>query len=121
MAASPAVPLPAEAAPPPSLPVPYIPTDGASARALAEEIRIGLDRMRHLGHDELRSLISTRVEMLESVLKERADRREALETARLAARLLEIRRARARIVKRRVDRWSAVAAAACFAAILGHL
>jgi hypothetical protein len=105
----------------PSLPVPFVPTDGAAARVLAEEIRVGLDRMRHMGHDQLRSLISTRVEMLESVLKERTDRREALETARLAARLLEIRRSRARIIKRRVDRWSGIAAAACFAIILSYV
>jgi hypothetical protein len=105
----------------PSLPIPFVPADSTAARALAEEIRVGLDRMRHMGHDELKSLITTRVEMLESVLKERADRREALETARLAARLLAIRRSRTQIIKRRVDRWSAVAAAACLVTILSYV
>ncbi len=77
---------------------------------LAQEIHVGLDRMRRMSHDELRGLIASRVDMLDNVLREREQRREALETARLAAGLLEIRRARSETIRRHVNAWSAVAA-----------
>ncbi len=88
---------------------------------LAEEIRVGLDRMRRMSHDELRGLIATRVAMLDGVLKERDQRREALETARLAAGLLEIRRERSQTIRRHVNAWSAVAACLCLFAVFLHI
>ncbi len=94
--------------------------DMLASPAMAEEIRVGLDRMRRMSHDELRALVASRVAMLENVLKEREQRREALETARLAAGILEIRRERAQAIRRHVNAWSAVAAVACFAAVFAQ-
>lgn len=102
----------------PAAPASRTVADVLASPALAEEIRVGLDRMRHMSHDELRALVASRVTMLENVLKEREQRREALETARLAASLLEIRRERSEAIRRHVNAWSAVAAALCFAAVL---
>jgi hypothetical protein len=98
-----------------------MPKNADEARALAEEIRVGLDRMRHMGHDELRLLVESRMRMLDTVLTEREQRRQAMETARLAAGVLDCRRDRAHILKRRVNAWSAAAAAVCFAFVMGHM
>ena len=104
-----------------ALPLPGMPKDAAEARLLAEEIRVGLDRMRHMSHDELRGLVDSRIRMLDSVLSEREQRRQAIETARLAACVLDHRRQRARKMKRQVDAWSAVAAMVCFAFVVAHM
>lgn len=80
---------------------------------LMDEIQIGFDQLRQMSHEDLRQVIMRRVHMLDNVLREREDRRAAIETARLAQRMLEIRRERALKIKRRVDRGSALAAAAC--------
>jgi hypothetical protein len=95
--------------------------DMLEAKYLAEEIRVGLDRMRRMSHDELRALVASRIEMLDGVLREREQRREALETARLAANILEIRRERSHAIRRHVNAWSAVAAVVCFAAIFAQI
>jgi hypothetical protein len=117
-----AAPAPAAAPVPPASPVlPGTPTDAIQARLLAEEIRVGLDRMRHMSHDELRSLIQSRIAMLDGVLKEREQRHEAIQTARLAAGVLEIRREHAHSIQRHVNAWSAVAAALCFGFVLAHM
>ena len=107
--------------PPPGLPFPGMPADSAEARALAEEIRVGLDRMRHMSHDELRQLVQSRVALLNSVLLEREQRHEAIETARIAAGVLDYRRERAHSIKRHVDAWSAVAAVVCFGFVVAHM
>lgn len=103
------------------LPIPGAPKDAAEARALAEEIRVGLDRMRRMSHDELRNLVQSRIRMLDSVLTEREQKREAIETARLASAVLDHRRTRAHTIHRRVDAWSAVAAVACLGFVLVHM
>jgi hypothetical protein len=103
------------------LPIPGAPKDAAEARALAEEIRVGLDRMRHMSHDELRDLVQSRIRMLDSVMTEREQKKAAIETARLAAGVLEIRRERAHSIRRRVDAWSAAAAVACFGYVMMHI
>ncbi len=95
--------------------------DVLASPALTEEIRVGLDRMRRMSHDELRGLVASRVAMLDNVLKEREERREALETARLAAGLLEIRRERAHAIRRHVNAWSAVAAGVCLIAVFAQV
>ena len=75
------------------------------------ELRIGLERLRTMSHDDLRQVISSRVELLQSVLREREQRREALETAQMAFKILDLRRDRAVELKHHVNVGSAVAAA----------
>jgi hypothetical protein len=104
-----------------ALPIPGAPKDAEEARLLAEEIRVGLDRMRRMSHDELRNLVQSRIEMLDGVLTEREKKREAMETARLASAVLDHRRTRAHTIRRRVDAWSAVAAVACLGFVLVHM
>lgn len=77
-----------------------------------DELRISVDRLRTMPHDELRQVISQRVELLQSVLRERDQRRVALETAQVASRILDMRRSRAVDVRRQVNVGSALAAAA---------
>jgi hypothetical protein len=89
-----------------------MPKDANEARLLAEDIRVGLDRMRHMSHDELRALVQSRMLMLEN---------EAIETARLASGVLDCRRARAHTIKRHVDAWSAVAAVLCLGFVVSHM
>ena len=103
------------------LPIPSAPKDADEARALAEEIRVGLDRMRHMSHDELRNLVQSRIRMLDTVLVDREQKMEAAETARLASAVLEHRRERALDIRRHVDKWSLAAAAACLAFVIGHM
>ena len=76
-----------------------------------DELRIGLERLRTMSHDELRQVISRRVELLQSVLREREQRRAALETAQMASKILDIRRDRVVELQRHVNVGSAVAAA----------
>jgi hypothetical protein len=102
-------------------PVPGAPKDADEARALAEEIRVGLDRMRHMSHDELRNLVQSRVRMLDGVLVEREQKKQAAETARLASAVLEHRRKRALTIRRHVDKWSVAAAAASLAFVIAHM
>ncbi len=77
-----------------------------------EEIRVGFEELRKMNHTELRQVISRRVELLENVLREREDRRAAIETARLASRMLDLRRKRALRIQRRVNIGSTLAAVA---------
>lgn len=80
---------------------------------LLGEAQIGFDQLREMSHDELRKVISRRVQMLDTVLREREERRAAIETAKLAARMLDLRRERALTIRKRVDIGSAIAAVAC--------
>jgi hypothetical protein len=79
---------------------------------LAEEIKIGFEKLRAMNHNDLRAVIARRVELLETVLRDREDRRAAIETARLASRMLELRRDRALRIQKRVNFGSAMAAVA---------
>ncbi len=80
--------------------------------AAKKEVRLGFEQLRTMNHDELRGVIAKRVHMLETVLREREERRAALDTARLASRMLDIRRERAVRIQKRVNFGSAVAALA---------
>ncbi len=87
--------------------------NGAEAEnPLIDEIRIGFEQLRAMDHNELRAVITKRVELLESVLRERDDRRAAIETARLASSMLDLRRERALRIQRRVNLGSTLAAIA---------
>ncbi len=79
--------------------------------ALIDEINVGLDRLSKMSHDDLRAFIARRVDLLQNTLTERESRRQAIGTAKLASRLLEMRRDRAIRIKRRVDGLSMMTAA----------
>ena len=79
---------------------------------IMEEARIGFEDLRRMSHDDLRKVIADRVQLLEGILREREERREALETARMASKLLNIRRERAIRIHRQVDFGSTLAAVA---------
>lgn len=78
---------------------------------LLDEARQGAARLARLPHDELRQEIAKRVDLLETVLKDREERRAAIEEALLAQRILESRRDRAFRIRRRVNIGSSLAAA----------
>lgn len=78
--------------------------------SMQEEIRIGFEKLRTMSPAELRQVIRERVNLLETVLREREQRRAALETARLASRILDYRRERSRRLHRQVNLGSALAA-----------
>ena len=80
--------------------------------ALGEEIKLGFEQLRAMNHTELRQVIARRVELLETVLRDRKDRREVIDTARLASRMLDLRRERALRIRKRVNFGSALAAVA---------
>jgi hypothetical protein len=80
--------------------------------ALVDEIKVGFEKLRAMNHTELRQVITRRVELLETVLRDREDRRAAIDTARLASRMLDLRRERALRIQKRVNFGSALAAVA---------
>lgn len=80
--------------------------------AFGDEIKIGFEKLRAMNHTELRQVITRRVELLETVLRDREDRRAAIDTARLASRMLDLRRERALRIQKRVNFGSALAAVA---------
>jgi len=86
------------------------PENRTAADALADEFRIGFDRLRAMSHTELRGVISSRVALLEKELRDREERRAALETARTASKILDYRRERAKRIHRTVNFSSACAA-----------
>ncbi len=75
------------------------------------EARLGIERLRTMTPDQLRGVITERVQLLDSVLKEREERAAAIEEAQLAQRVLEVRRQRARRIRRKVNIGSSVIAA----------
>lgn len=79
---------------------------------LGEEIKVGFEKLRAMNHTELRQVITRRVELLETVLRDREDRRAAIDTARLASRMLDLRRERALRIRKRVNFGSTLAAVA---------
>ncbi len=86
--------------------------DHATANPLLDEIRVGFEELRAMSHDELRQVINKRVTLLETVLREREERRAAIDTAKLASRMLEVRRHRAVRIHKNVNLGSAIAAVA---------
>ena len=80
--------------------------------AFGEEIKVGFEKLRAMNHTELRQVITRRVELLETVLRGREERRAAIDTARLASRMLDLRRERALRIQKRVNFGSALAAVA---------
>ncbi len=86
--------------------------DSAKANPLLDEIRVGFEELRAMSHDELRQVIDRRVTLLETVLREREERRAAIDTAKMASRMLEVRRDRAVRIHKNVNLGSAVAAVA---------
>lgn len=80
--------------------------------SLVDELRVGFDRLRAMSHTELRGVISSRVALLEKELRDREERRAALETARTASQILDYRRERAKRIHRTVNFSSACAAVA---------
>lgn len=91
----------------------------AEADALVREAQAGIQRLIAMTPNQLRQLIAERVAMLETELKEREARRAALEEARAAQRVLELRRRRAQRIQRRVNIASSLLMAmfACFIVI----
>ena len=94
------------------MPVDRIETDHADGNPLLDEIRVGFEELRAMSHDELRDVINRRVTLLETVLREREERRAAIDTAKLASRMLEVRRDRAVRIHKNVNLGSALAAVA---------
>ena len=82
-----------------------------TARAVMEEARAGIEQLRLTSPNELRNVITDRVHMLDTVLQEREERAAAIEDAMLAQRILEVRRARARRIRRKVNIGSSLMAA----------
>ncbi len=94
------------------VPVDRIDAQQADGNPLLDEIRLGFEQLRAMSHDELREVIDNRVVMLETVLSEREDRRAAIDTAKLASRMLEVRHDRAVRIHKNVNLGSAIAAVA---------
>lgn len=90
-----------------AMPMPTPETD-----PVIDEIRIGIDKLRDMKPDELREVISSRVDMLENVLKEREQRREAIQTAKMAAKIYDIRHERSHRIHKSVNFGTALAAVA---------
>jgi hypothetical protein len=79
---------------------------------LMREAVLGFDRLRRMSHTELRDVIRSRVGLLETELREREDRRKALDTARAASKILDLHKERAKRIHRNVNLGSALAAVA---------
>lgn len=79
---------------------------------LVGEMVLGFEKLRRMSHTELREVITSRVSMLESELREREARRDAIQEARTASRILDLRRERAKRIHRKVNFGSAFAAVA---------
>lgn len=85
--------------------------DMPTPEEIEAEARLGIERLRVMSPEELRRVIEDRVKMLDTVLKEREERATAIEEAKLAQRVLEIRRQRARRIRRKVNIGSSLVAA----------
>lgn len=85
--------------------------DEALTKQLIEDARIGAEKLMRMPPAELRDLIASRVKMLETELSERGERRAAIEEAMNAQRVLDVRRQRARRIRRKVNIGTSLAAA----------
>ena len=81
------------------------------SKQLIEDARIGAEKLMRMPPAELRDLIASRVKMLETELSERGERRAAIEEAMNAQRVLDVRRQRARRIRRKVNIGTSLAAA----------
>lgn len=84
--------------------------DEALTKQLIEDARIGAEKLMRMPPAELRELIASRVKLLETELSERGERRAAIEEAMNAQRVLDVRRQRARRIRRRVNIGTSLAA-----------
>jgi len=84
----------------------------ADADHFMAEVRGGAEKLVRMSPEELRTLIARRVELLETTLKEREQRRNALEEANMASKILDLRRERAKRIHHKVNVGSALAAVA---------
>ena len=85
--------------------------DDLTNENLRAEALAGVEKLRQMAHDELRQLIAQRVTMLQTELKDRDSRREALEEAQIASKILVFRRNRARKLTSKVNVASSLVAA----------
>ncbi len=85
--------------------------DVPTPEEVAAETKLGIERLRVMSYDQLRNVITERVQLLDSVLKERHERAAAIEEAQLAQRVLAVRRSRARNIRRKVNIGSSLVAA----------
>lgn len=85
--------------------------DAPTAAEVEAEARLGIERLRTMTPDELRQVITRRVELLENVLREREERATAIEEGMLAQRVLEMRRQRAQRIRHKVNIGSSLIAA----------
>lgn len=110
-----APPIAPPVAPPMGNPESYAPP--VDEDAIVDEARIGIEKLRTMSPDELRAVIASRAEMLNTVLRDREERRAAIQTARLAGKLYDIHHQRARRIYRQVNIGSVIAAMLCTAYI----
>ncbi len=85
--------------------------DVPTPEEIEAEARLGIERLRAMSPEQLRGVITERVQLLDSVLKEREERAAAIEEAQLAQRVLAVRRQRARRIRRKVNIASSLIAA----------
>lgn len=85
--------------------------DDLTKENLRAEALAGVEKLRQMAHDELRQLITQRVAMLQTELKDRESRREALEEAQIASKILVFRRNGARKLTSKVNFASSLVAA----------
>ena len=85
--------------------------DVPTPEEIEAEARLGIERLRTMSPEQLRGVITERVQLLDSVLKEREERAAAIEEAQLAQRVLAVRRQRARRIRRKVNIASSLIAA----------
>ena len=88
------------------------PENQVAEDTLMSEMLYGFDRLRKMNHTELRNVITSRVALLKHELRERTERRAAIDTVRTASKMLDIRRERAKRIHRKVNMGSALAAVA---------
>ena len=91
--------------------------DDLTNEKLRAEALAGVEKLRRMAHDELRQLIAQRVNMLQTELKDRTERREALEEAQIANKILVFRRNGARKLTSKVNLASSLLAAGFAGAI----
>ena len=88
------------------------PENQIGEKDLMDEMLTGFDRLRRMNHNELKAVIGSRVALLENELYEREERRLALEEAKTASKLLDLRRERAVRIHKNVNFGSSLAAVA---------
>ena len=85
--------------------------DDLTEESLRAEALAGVENLRRMAHDELRQVIAQRVNLLQNELNDREARREALDEAQIANKILIFRRNRARKLVRKVNIASSLVAA----------